>query len=204
MVFTEFFDYILFRVLCVILPPEQPATKREDGLARVDLGERIATLREEQALTQADLAERARISPSTLSQIESGKVPRPHVGTIRKIARALGVEPQDLRKTEELAGAGKAEALETGPPRVSKERLEEHFENTQQAEVDYLDWVIADLWRLALPNEKPQAHFVPEDIDTERVWEFLNFALTTPGMFAPKEIERINRGARKRALVAGG
>jgi transcriptional regulator with XRE-family HTH domain len=70
-------------------------------MARVDLGEQIATLREEQALTQVELAERARISPSTLSLIESGKVPRPHVGTTRKIARALGVEPQDLRRAEE-------------------------------------------------------------------------------------------------------
>jgi transcriptional regulator with XRE-family HTH domain len=75
-------------------------------MAQVELGERIATLREEQALTQADLAERARISPSTLSQIESGKVPRPHVGTVRKIARALGVEPQDLRRAEELVLTG--------------------------------------------------------------------------------------------------
>jgi transcriptional regulator with XRE-family HTH domain len=86
-------------------------------MAQVELGERIATLREEQALTQADLAERARISPSTLSQIESGKVPRPHVGTVRKIARALGVEPQDLRRAEQLVLTGaspKAEAPETG------------------------------------------------------------------------------------------
>src|SRR3712207_3925796 len=71
-------------------------------MARVELGERIATLREEQALTQVKLAERARISPSTLSLIESGKVPHPQVGTIRKIARALGVEPQDLRRSEEV------------------------------------------------------------------------------------------------------
>src|SRR5918998_5026281 len=78
-------------------------------MAQVELGERIATLREEQALTQSELAERARISPSTLSQIESGRVPRPHVGTIRKIARALNVEPQDLRRAEELA-LPKAEA----------------------------------------------------------------------------------------------
>ena len=85
-------------------------------MARVELGERIASLREEQALTQADLAERARISPSTLSQIESGKVPRPHVGTVRKIARALGIEPQDLRKAEEPALAGKAEAPSTAGP----------------------------------------------------------------------------------------
>ena len=91
-------------------------------MAQVELGERIATLREEQALTQSELAERARISPSTLSQIESGRVPRPHVGTIRKIARALDVEPQDLRRAEELAlpkdeaprAAGQAQASTVG------------------------------------------------------------------------------------------
>lgn len=173
-------------------------------MARVDLGERIATLREEQALTQADLAERARISPSTLSQIESGRVPRPHVGTVRKIARALGVEPQDLWRAREPAVPLVEAPREAGPPHVSKERLEEHFENVRPTEVSYLDWVIADLWRLALPDEKPRAHFVPEDIDLARVWEFLNFVLTTPGMFVPEQVERINRGARKLALAGGG
>jgi transcriptional regulator with XRE-family HTH domain len=67
----------------------------------MQLGEQIATLREERVLTQAELAEMARISPSTLSLIESGKVPRPHVGTIRKISRALGVEPLELRSVTE-------------------------------------------------------------------------------------------------------
>jgi transcriptional regulator with XRE-family HTH domain len=104
MVFTEIMLTIYFLGFFVLSSlREQPPRKREDGLARVELGERIATLREEQTLTQADLAERARISPSTLSQIESGRVPRPHVGTIRKIARALGVEPQELRRAEEPA-----------------------------------------------------------------------------------------------------
>ena len=90
----------------------------------MDLGERIAVLREEQALTQADLAEVARISPSTLSQIESGRVPRPHVGTVRKIARALGVEPADLRRAKELA-LPKADAPEEAGPR----KLHAHLYN---------------------------------------------------------------------------
>jgi len=78
----------------------------------MELGEQIATLREEKALTQVELAQKANISPSTLSQIESGKVPRPHVGTMRKIARALGVEPAKLRRVspEELAARPKADA----------------------------------------------------------------------------------------------
>ncbi len=87
----------------------------------MELGEQIATLREEQALTQVELAEAARISPSTLSQIESGKVPSPHVGTVRKIARALGVEPAELRRTKELTLSGKGEAP---PPRSMDELLE--------------------------------------------------------------------------------
>ncbi len=85
----------------------------------MELGEQIATLREEQALTQVELAVAARISPSTLSQIESGKVPSPHVGTVRKIARALGVEPAELRRTKELTLSGKGEA-----PRSMDELLE--------------------------------------------------------------------------------
>jgi transcriptional regulator with XRE-family HTH domain len=88
-----------------------------------DLGELIAALREERALTQVDLAEKAKISPSTLSLIESGKVDRPHVTTIRKISRALGVEPQELRRTQELAGS-KIEAPLWTIPGV-RERLEE-------------------------------------------------------------------------------
>jgi transcriptional regulator with XRE-family HTH domain len=61
-----------------------------------NVGERIAELREAQVKKQRELAEEAGISPSTLSQIESGRVPNPHISTIRKIARALAVEPQEL------------------------------------------------------------------------------------------------------------
>jgi transcriptional regulator with XRE-family HTH domain len=113
-------------------------------MARVELGEQIATLREEQTLTQVELAERARISPSTLSLIESGKVPRPHVGTIRKIARALGVEPQDLRRAEEptspkaLAQPSLADWLEERCGHaflaMDKAELEAMFENLDDAE----------------------------------------------------------------------
>src|SRR5215210_6481658 len=90
----------------------------------MELGEQIATLREEQALTQAELAEAARISPSTLSQIESGRVPSPHVGTVRKIARALGVEPAELRRAKEPVPLGEA-PREAGWPETSTRTVEE-------------------------------------------------------------------------------
>ncbi len=81
----------------------------------VNIGERIADLREERALTQVELAKIAHISPSTLSLIESGKVEHPHVGTIRKISRALEVSPQELSKGEfPLSGRATARSSARG------------------------------------------------------------------------------------------
>lgn len=160
----------------------------------------LREFRRQKGWSQKDLADESGVGQDTISGIERGQhEPRP--STLRKLAEALDVEVADFFREPALP---KAEAPEAGPPHVSKERLEEHFENIRPAEVHYLDWVIADLWRLALPGEKPQAHFVPDDIDTERVWEFLNFVLTTPGLFVPEQVERINRGARKLALADKG
>ena len=103
----------------------------------MELGERIAVLREEQALTQAELAEAARISPSTLSQIESGRVPRPHVGTVRKIARALGVEPAELRRAREPAVPLADAPREAGQPEKEESILDlVHNAVRRQHEVD--------------------------------------------------------------------
>jgi transcriptional regulator with XRE-family HTH domain len=79
---------------------------------------RLKQLREEAVLTVHELAEASGVSDDTISKIENGqRVARPN--TLRKFARALNVSPQELRrpaKTEELAGAGKAEApREAGP-----------------------------------------------------------------------------------------
>ena len=46
--------------------------------------------------TQARLAEEAGVSPTTVSGIESGRISRPHFGTVGKLAGALGVEPREL------------------------------------------------------------------------------------------------------------
>ena len=59
-------------------------------------GGRLAGLRRSRMWTQARLAEEAGISPTTVSGIESGKISRPHFGTLGKLARALGVEPGEL------------------------------------------------------------------------------------------------------------
>jgi transcriptional regulator with XRE-family HTH domain len=38
----------------------------------------------------------AGVSPTTVSGIENGRISRPHFGTMRKLAIALEVEPEDL------------------------------------------------------------------------------------------------------------
>jgi transcriptional regulator with XRE-family HTH domain len=54
------------------------------------LGERIKALRAERALQQRQLAEKAGLTPSMLSQIESGRL-TPSLHTLGRLAGALGI-----------------------------------------------------------------------------------------------------------------
>ena len=175
-------------------------TKRKISyMMQGSFAERLRILRAREGLTLTEASERIGITRHTLSSLERGGQ-EPHYPTLAKIAKGYGVPVEELIQVPALAG--KAEAREeTGPPQVSRERLQEHFENVRPDEVDYLnDKVIADLWRLALPGEKPRAHFVPDDIDTERIWQFLDHALGARNVFEPEEVERLDRG-RKKAVV---
>jgi transcriptional regulator with XRE-family HTH domain len=56
---------------------------------------RLRAIRHRKALSQRDLAAAAGVTPATIARLESGEVDARHV-TVRKLARALGVEPADL------------------------------------------------------------------------------------------------------------
>ena len=57
----------------------------------------LRRIREERLMTQQDLAELARLTITTVSRIENGKTQaRPR--TIRSLARALEMEPPELRR----------------------------------------------------------------------------------------------------------
>ena len=56
----------------------------------ISLGQRIKALRAERALQQRQLAEKAGLTPSLLSQIESGRL-TPSLHTLGKLAGALGI-----------------------------------------------------------------------------------------------------------------
>jgi transcriptional regulator with XRE-family HTH domain len=59
------------------------------------LGRQVRRFRLQQAWTQVELASRAGISKGTLIRIEAGDH-QPHPPTIRKLARALAVDPVQL------------------------------------------------------------------------------------------------------------
>ena len=55
----------------------------------------VRRLRERRALSQRELAARAKLSVTTINRIESG-LHRPMPRTVRKLAEALGVTPEEL------------------------------------------------------------------------------------------------------------
>jgi len=63
---------------------------------------RLRQIRQRKALSQQDLAQRAGVGEATISRIEQGRV-RPRPSTLRKLAAALGVAPEELTEDNKLA-----------------------------------------------------------------------------------------------------
>lgn len=71
---------------------------------------RLRAIRERRALTQAELAQMAGINRVTLNTIEAGHS-EPRAGTVRRLARALGVGPADLMPPDAALDALEGKAL---------------------------------------------------------------------------------------------
>jgi transcriptional regulator with XRE-family HTH domain len=63
------------------------------------IGDRLRDLRKRALLTQKELADKSGVGVTTIIRIERNQV-EPQGSTIRKLAEALGVEPEELVKTE--------------------------------------------------------------------------------------------------------
>jgi transcriptional regulator with XRE-family HTH domain len=61
----------------------------------VYVGENLRRLRTLNALTQAQLAERAELTETAVARAERNET-EPHMTTVRKLADALGVHPREL------------------------------------------------------------------------------------------------------------
>lgn len=89
------------------------------------VGENLTRIRERRMWTQAKLAQEAGVSPTTVSGIEGGRISRPHFGTLRKLARALGVPAEELLETTGVEPAGSGEPMSLEWARTARE---EEFE----------------------------------------------------------------------------
>jgi transcriptional regulator with XRE-family HTH domain len=107
---------------------------------------RLAELRERHALTLRELAEMSGVAADTINQIELGhRKARP--STLRKLAKALGIEVREL--FEEPALSGKAEAPPPGPLspewalRVGPDRFRQTIQDisTEHLQSLFLDFV---------------------------------------------------------------
>ncbi len=66
---------------------------------------KLRAVRERLLVTQAELAERTGIAEATISRIENG-MQRPRISTVRKLAGALGVAPEELIDPAAASGDG--------------------------------------------------------------------------------------------------
>ncbi len=63
----------------------------------VYIGHRLKDLRIQRALTQEELAEKASVGKNTVNRMERN-LTEPHMSSVRKLAKALGVDPAELVK----------------------------------------------------------------------------------------------------------
>src|SRR5215217_3183929 len=100
-------------------------------------GKRVEDARRLRMWTQARLAQEASVSPTTVSGIETGKIGRPHFGTLGKLARALGVAPEELLDSREPAQQQGPVPLSLGWARDTGEG--EFEDGLEQASLESLD-----------------------------------------------------------------
>ncbi len=81
-------------------PKRKASPKANSVVWESQIGARIRALREERAVTLAQLAAEASLTKGQLSRIENGKVSSP-VSTLTRIASALGVAPGELFASHE-------------------------------------------------------------------------------------------------------
>lgn len=62
------------------------------------LGQKIKKLRQKLELSQDDFARKADVAYTTLTKIETGVIKKPSVFVVSKIAKALGVNIEELIK----------------------------------------------------------------------------------------------------------
>src|SRR5215218_3029861 len=121
--------------------------------------------------TQVRLAREAGVSPTTVSGIETGKIGRPHFGTIGKLAQALRVAPEELLDSRESVEQQGPVPLSLGWARDSEEgEFERGLEGASLESLDSLSRELdAEQERLQrlygeFPEASEQGRFIKRQI----------------------------------------
>src|SRR5215213_6700765 len=121
--------------------------------------------------TQVRLAREAGVSPTTVSGIETGKIGRPHFGTIGKLALALGVAPEELLDSREAVEQQGPAHMSLGWARDSEEgEFERGLEGASLESLDSLSRELdAEQERLQrlygeFPEASDQGRFIKRQI----------------------------------------
>ena len=112
-------------------------------MERDTVGRKLVVIRERRMWTQAQLADEAGVSPTTVSGIESGRISRPHFGTLRKLAEALGVEPEEFAPSPAVVEGGTPSTLSLEWAMSSGE--EEFERELEGASIERLNSLLSEL-----------------------------------------------------------
>jgi len=159
--------------------------------------DRLAELRESQALTLRDLAGRSGVDANTINQVELGHR-RPRPSTLRKLAKALDVDVREFFEEPTLAGKAKAGAEPsvyeyTDEQRITQEILRAHGIEANDSEILVLNQYIQ-------LHERPPTGPVAighvekegEPVDHERVRGIL-IVLLARDLLGGEEVEAVSR-----------
>lgn len=107
------------------------------------IGERLVEARSKKMWTQARLAREAGVSPTTVSGIETGRISRPHFGTLSKLARALDMDSRLLLAAEQRAMEEAHESLSIDWARTARE--EDFEQGIEDASLESLETLSGEL-----------------------------------------------------------
>lgn len=129
----------------------------------MSLGRYVRQLRKQQHLTQKEVAERANIDRSYVSQIESGTVSNPSINVLQGLARALNTSIRDL-----LQEAGYWSSPTPLPPRLSLliERVQAMPPHLQGIAIDALNDMVDSFYSL---GERAALAAIAEEREKYRV-----------------------------------
>ena len=128
---------------------------------RVDVGERLRTIRTLRRATLKSVAERAELSESFLSQVERGRA-NASVGSLKRIAAALGVNVADLFEPNGSAGKPRVLRREVRPNLAFGE-LGRKFMLTPRP-LEHLQVIVGELDAGGSTGDEPYTHGDSEEL----------------------------------------